>query len=197
VNKLKIVFLASTLLLIASCSNIPLTSMLKLMSLNPLETDPRQLLVAVRTPEGISVRDGDIVINFSFRTDDPSVSFDHSFDVIKNDAYELPADMTAELNNNEKITVMQLREEDAQIMAEGQQAIKAYREVHENGGAGSMNVRLVSACRNADFSWDNSALNVYLKTAADEDFFLFLEDMDVTKLDAETQDNIRSIPNCA
>lgn len=195
-TQLKAILLISTLVFVASCSNIPLTSMFKLMNFNPLETDPSQLRVAVRAPEGISVRDGDIVINFSFKTDDPSVSFNHSFDVIKNESYELSTDLTAEIEGNEKISVMQLREEDAQTMADGQQAIKAYRREHENGGAGSMNVRLVSACRNEGFSWDRSALNVYLKTEADADFFLFLEDMDVTKLDADVQKNIQALPNC-
>ncbi|WP_404398853.1 hypothetical protein [Idiomarina loihiensis] len=59
-----------------------------------------------------------------------------------------------------------------------------------------MNVRLVSACRDHNFSWNNSELDIYLKTQDDEDFFLFLEDMDVTKLDTDVQRNINAVPNC-
>ncbi|WP_322407361.1 hypothetical protein U0358_05920 [Idiomarina sp. PL1-037] len=59
-----------------------------------------------------------------------------------------------------------------------------------------MNVRLVSACRDDNFSWSNSELDIYLKTQDDEDFFLFLEGMDVTKLDTDVQRNINAVPNC-
>lgn len=195
-NKLKTILLVSTLSLLASCSNIPLTTMMKLMNLNPLKTDPEQLVVAVKTPKGVDVRDGDIVIDFSFRTDDPDVSFSHNFPVIINDNYVIPDNLKEDIEDNEKITIMQLSQQDAQTMYKGQQAVKDYRRKHENGGAGSMNVRLVSACRDNSFSWSNSELDVYLKTQDDEDFFLFLEDMDITKLEGDIQRNIHAIPDC-
>lgn len=195
-NKLKTILLVSILTLATACSNIPLTTMMKLMNLNPLETDPKQLVVAVVTPEGVNVRDGDIVIDFSFRTGDPSTSFDHNFPVVINADYAVPDSLKEDIDDNEKITVMQLAEKDALTMYEGQQAVKEYRRKHENGGAGSMDVRLVSACRDNNFSRSNSKLNVYLKTQDDEDFFLFLEDMDITKLDGDIQRNINSVPDC-
>nr|WP_275978092.1 hypothetical protein [Idiomarina rhizosphaerae] len=170
--------------------------MIKMMNLNPLETDPKQLVVAVVAPNGVNVRDGDVVIDFSFRTNDPSTSFDHHFPVIINEDYAVPDSLKENIEENEKITVLQLSKEDAQTMAEGQKMVKDYRENNEKGGAGSMNVRLISACRDENFSWGNSELNVYLKTQDDEDFFLFLEDMDVTKLDGDIQRNINAIPNC-
>ncbi|MDV6315333.1 hypothetical protein RBK99_02935 [Idiomarina sp. HP20-50] len=195
-NKLKIILLASTLILVASCTNIPLSTMIKMMKLNPLETDPQQLVVAVVAPDGVNVRDGDIVIDFSFRADEPNVSFEYHFPVIVNDDYSVPDSLKEDVQDNEKIMIMQLSKEDAQTMAKGQQTVKDYRKNNEKGGAGSMNVRLVSACRNNEFSWGNSELNVYLKTQDAENFFLFLEDMDVTKLETDVQRNINAIPKC-
>ncbi|RUO68958.1 hypothetical protein [Idiomarina ramblicola] len=166
------------------------------MNLNPLETDPKQLVVAVKTPEGVDVRDGDVVIDFSFRTDDPDVSFNHNFPVITNDDYVIPDSLKENIEDKEKVTIMQLSKQDALTMYEGQQAVKEYRRKHEEGGAGSMNVRLVSACRGDNFLSSNSELNVYLKTQDDENFFLFLEDMDITELDGDIQRNINAIPDC-
>ncbi|WP_287817781.1 hypothetical protein [Idiomarina sp.] len=194
-NKLKITLLVSILTLVTACSNIPLSTMIKMMNLNPLEADPKQLVVAVVTSEGIDVRDGDIVIDFSFRTGDPSTSFAHNFPVIINDNYTVPGSLKGDVDGNEKVTVMQLSKENAQTMSEGQQAVKEYRRKNEGGGAGSMNVRVVSACRENNFTWGNSELNVYLKTQDGEDFFLFLEDMDVTKLDTGVQRKV-AIPEC-
>ncbi|WP_317503144.1 hypothetical protein [Idiomarina sp. HP20-50] len=167
-----------------------------MMKLNPLETDPQQLVVAVVAPDGVNVRDGDIVIDFSFRADEPNVSFEYHFPVIVNDDYSVPDSLKEDVQDNEKIMIMQLSKEDAQTMAKGQQTVKDYRKNNEKGGAGSMNVRLVSACRNNEFSWGNSELNVYLKTQDAENFFLFLEDMDVTKLETDVQRNINAIPKC-
>ncbi|WP_241974318.1 hypothetical protein [Aliidiomarina minuta] len=170
--------------------------MIKMVRLNPLEMDPQQLLVAVKTPEGLNVRDGDVVIDFSFRTDDPDTSFKHQFPVIINDDYRLPDSLTKGLKENESITVMQLSEEDALTMYNAQQAIKEYRRNHD-GGAGNIDLNLVSACRDDDFSWGDSRLNLYLKTSDEEDFFLFLRNLDVTKLDDDMQSDFETLPSCA
>ncbi|MBE8167814.1 MAG: hypothetical protein HAW66_05575 [Shewanella sp.] len=78
-KRLNLVVLAGITMLIAGCSNIPLSTMYKMMTMDPLDVDPRQLVVAVRVPEGIKVRDGDIIINFSFQTKQPDVNFKHKF----------------------------------------------------------------------------------------------------------------------
>ncbi|EKE83432.1 hypothetical protein [Idiomarina xiamenensis] len=195
-KKSKLFILISALAMLVSCSNIPLTTMIRMINLNPLETNPSEFIVAVKTPQGIAVQEGDIVVDFSFRTDDPNVSFAHSFPVIVDNNYAIPDDLKEDLSDDEKITIMKLSAQDAVTMSQGQQAVKAYRKKYENKGAGSMNVRLLSACRNDDFSWQNTELDVYLKTDSDDDFFLFLENMDINELDNDIQRRVNTVPNC-
>jgi hypothetical protein len=195
-KKIKVLSLLGLLALLTACTSIPLTTMIKMVKLNPLDLDPQQLVVAVRTSQGLNVRDADVVIDFSFQTGDPDTSFDHQFPVMVNDDYAIPNSLASDRKDNESITVMQLSEEDALTMYNAQQAVKAYRRDHDDG-AGNIGVRLVSACRGSNFSWDDAKLNVYLKTEDDEDFFLFLRNVDVNKLDEEVQSDIEALPGCA
>lgn len=68
----------------------------------------------------------------------------------------VPNSLKRDLKVNESITILQLSEEDARTMYEGQQAVKDYRHNHEGGGAGNINVDLISACRDEEFSWRDS-----------------------------------------
>ncbi|MGX5915016.1 hypothetical protein ACR0ST_09820 [Aliidiomarina sp. Khilg15.8] len=195
-KKIKILSLLGVLALLTACTSIPLSTMIKMVKLNPLDLDPQQLVVAVRTSQGLNVRDGDVVLDFSFQTGDPDTSFDHQFPVMVNDEYAIPNSLESDRKENESITVMQLSEEDALTMYNAQQAVKKYRRNNDDG-AGNIGVRLVSACRDSTFSWDDAKLNVYLKTEDKEDFFLFLRNVDVTKLDEEVQSDIEALPGCA
>ena len=196
-SKIKTPVLVGVLLLLTACTTIPLGTMLKMVRLNPLDMDPQQLVVAVKTPEGLNVQDGDVVVNFTFRTGDPNTSFEHQFPVMVNADYVIPESLKRDLKANESITVLQLSEEDARTMYEGQQAVKNYRLEHENGGAGNIDIDLVSACREESFSWRDSRLNVYLKTNDEEDFFLFMRNLDVTNLSDEAEDEFEALPSCA
>lgn len=195
-KKIRIFVVLSVFILLSACTSIPLGSMIKMVKLNPLDMDPQQMVVAIRTPQGIMVRDGDVVVNFNFRADDPDLSFHHQYPVLVNDEYIIPDSLKKDLRGNESITIMQLSEEDAFAMYNSQQVVKEYRQ-NDVSGAGNINVQLISACRDNHFAWGGSKLNVYLKTHDDESFFLLFRDMDVTALDDDVQSHVNTLPDCA
>ena len=80
---------------------------------------------------------------------------------------------------------MRLSEADAQRMKSGQKTIREYRSQHEEGGAGSINVRLISACQSGGSAWKDSELDVYLKTDQSDEFLLFLDDIELSELDVK------------
>lgn len=182
-KKLNALLIAIALIVVTGCSSIPLSTMVKLMNLNPLEADPNQIVVAVKSPGEVDVRDGDVVIDFSFRTGNPDTSFSYSYPVIVDSSYVVPVTLKSELEKDEQFTVMRLSEKDAQLMKQGQEAVRKYRSTHEEGGAGSINVRLLSACQSDELTWGNSELDVYLKIDQTDEFLLFLEDIDLSELD--------------
>jgi hypothetical protein len=144
-KKWNLVILISAVMLLTACSNVPLSTVYKMIRLNPLDIDPRQLIVAVRVPEGMKVRHGDIVIDFAFKTEQPNVSFSCKSLVQVNSDYPIPEELTEDIHMNEHITILQLSEDDALAMYNGQQAVKSYRVDHEDG-AGSFGLKIESAC---------------------------------------------------
>jgi hypothetical protein len=195
-KKWNLVILISAVILLTACSNMPLSTMYKMIRLDPLDIDPRQLVVAVRVPEGMKVRHGDIVINFAFQTEQPNVSFSHKFLVQVNSDYSIPEELTKDIHNSEHITILQLSKDDALAMYNGQQVVKSYRVDHEDG-AGSFGLKIESACRDENFSLNDAKLDVYVKLKNDEEFFTFTEDLELIELNADMQGAFKKLPNCS
>ena len=172
---------------------MPLSTMYKMMSINPLDINPQQLVVAVQVPEGIKIRDGDVVIDFNFQTVQSNVSFKHKFLFKVNPDYPTPPRLNGKINGY--ITILQLTKEDTLTMFQAQKAVKKYR-INNTDGAGSFNLNIVSACLEENFSLQNSELNIYLKLKKTEEFFTFIEGMNVTELDDNIQGFFKSIPYC-
>ncbi|RLV58116.1 hypothetical protein D5018_19030 [Parashewanella curva] len=194
-KKLSLAIVVCFSTLMAGCMNIPLTTMYKIMTMNPYEIDPRQMVVAVGSPEGLSVENDDIVIDFHFTAPQEPVSFKHKFFVQVNSDYPLPEELKDELYDNRKITVLQLSENDAELMYQAQQTVKSYREKHEDG-AGTIFIRIQSVCFNKRFSIDDAELDLFLKIKENEEFFTFMEGLDATDLESNRDKNANKIRQC-
>lgn len=194
-KKLPLAIVVCFSMLMAGCMNIPLTTMYKIMTMNPYEIDPRQMVVAVNSPEGLSVENDDIVIDFHFTAPQEPVSFKHKFFVQVNSDYLLPEELKDELYDNRKITVLQLSEKDAELMYQAQQTVKSYREKHEDG-AGTIFIRIQSVCFNKGFSIDDAELDLFLKIKENEEFFTFMEGLDATDLESNRNKSANKIRRC-
>lgn len=188
--------LVGAIMLLTACSSMPLSTMFKMIRLNPLDIDPRELVVAVHVPQGMKVRDGDIVIDFKFDTGQPTNSFNHQFLVAVNADYQIPQALTEDLSPNEHITVLQLSKQDAETMYQAQQTVKAYRENNDDG-VGSFGLKLNSACRDKNFSINDSNLDLFVKLKDDEEFFVFIEDLNLADMTSGAEDILANIPNCS
>lgn len=188
--------LVGAIMLLTACSSMPLSTMFKMIRLNPLDIDPRELVVAVHVPQGMKVRDGNIVIDFKFDTGQPTNSFTHKFLVTVNADYQIPPALTEDLSPNEHITVLQLSKQDAETMYQAQQTVKAYRENNDDG-VGSFGLKLNSACRDKNFSINDSNLDLFVKLKDDEEFFVFIEDLNLADMTSGAEDILANIPNCS
>jgi hypothetical protein len=180
---------------VSGCSSIPLTTMYKMMSVNPLELEPSEIVVAVQAPTGIVVNNNDVVIKFNFKTNDPNYSFEHEYFVKVNDQYVLPDVLKQKSNVDSKILILKLNKDDALKMLHGQDIVKKYR-MNNSDGAGSFNLSVESVCKNSQFSTKNNELNVYLKLNDNDDFFTFMEDINVLELGEDKPGYFKPITFC-
>ncbi|RYV04132.1 hypothetical protein SOPP22_01655 [Shewanella sp. OPT22] len=195
-KKAVVIFLAFTSALLSGCMNIPLTTMYKMMTMNPMDIDPRHLVVAVGSPKNISVQDGDIEIKFEYKSPNKLIYIEHQFLVKVDPNYPLPTELKEEEQEKGKITVLKLSEQDAEKMYQAQQEIKAYREKHDDG-SGTFYVKINSTCIIKNYKARELELDLFLKLYADEEFFTFLEDVDVMELRNKSKLPSNKVTECA
>lgn len=180
---------------VSGCSSIPLTTMYKMMSVNPLELEPSEIVVAVQAPNGIVVSNNDVVIKFEFTTNDPNYNFEDEYFVKLNTQYVLPNELTQEINRDSKFYILQLSQDDTLKMLRGQELVKKYRMNNSDGG-GSFNLSVESVCKNSQFSVKNNELNVFLKLNENDEFFTFMEDVNVLEIGEDKSGYIKPIRSC-
>ena len=191
-TNLKGLILVAATLFISACTSIPLSTMYKMMNFSPLEFDPRELVVAVKVPHGMKVRTGDLIVDFGFKAKDVKDSFKHQFLVQVSPNYQLPPELAKEVSLGDNMTILQLSKEDALTMYNGQQAVRKYRE-NSDDGAGSFGLKIESACRDENFSINDSKLNIYVKLEKDEEFFIFTQDLELVDMSGA----LEKIPSCS
>ncbi|WP_351008998.1 hypothetical protein [Shewanella sp. S1-58-MNA-CIBAN-0166] len=180
---------------VSGCSSIPLTTMYKMMSVNPLELEPSEIVVAVQAPNGIVVSNNDVVIKFEFTTNDPNYNFEDEYFVKLNTQYVLPNELTQEINRDSKFYILQLNQDDTLKMLRGQELVKKYRMNNSDGG-GSFNLSVESVCKNSQFSVKNNELNVFIKLNENDEFFTFMEDVNVLEIGEDKSGYIKPIRSC-
>lgn len=180
---------------VSGCSSIPLTTMYKMMSVNPLELEPSEIVVAVQAPNGILVSNNDVVIKFEFTTNDPNYNFEDEYFVKLNTQYVLPNELTQEINRDSKFYILQLSQDDTLKMLRGQELVNKYRMNNSDGG-GSFNLSVESVCKNSQFSVKNNELNVFLKLNENDEFFTFMEDVNVLEIGEDKSGYIKPIRSC-
>ena len=180
---------------VSGCSSIPLTTMYKMMSVNPLELEPSEIVVAVQAPNGIVVSNNDVVIKFEFTTNDPNYNFEDEYFVKLNAKYVLPYELTQEINRDSNFYILQLSQNDTLKMLRGQELVKKYRMNNSDGG-GSFNLSVESVCKNSQFSVKNNELNVFLKLNENDEFFTFMEDVNVLEIGEDKSGYIKPIRSC-
>lgn len=178
-KKVVLVFLST---IIGACANIPLSAMVKMASLNPLEIVPKELVAVVEMPSGVNVQEGDIIVYFKFNTPDANVNFSHEFALQNNSNYPLPKSLQSDLNPTKTYRTFTLSSADAATMMQGQRIVKQFR-MTSNEGGGFFHLSLNSACRTSGFNAElDKEINIHIKLEEQEDFFTLIDGADVTDL---------------
>ncbi|MFQ6372135.1 hypothetical protein [Shewanella sp. YIC-542] len=171
-----------------SCSSMPISTMFKLYSINPLSIDAEQIAVAVVSPQYIGVKDGDVVLTIKFKSDNPNMNFNDRYyvKVSSNPIYSEELSHISKSDNH--IVFLKLSPDDVKNLNSKLKKVREYR-ANSSEGAGSMNLEILSACSiGQNNNYINESIDVYLKTSIKDDFFIFLDNIKT--------DNLRDANNC-
>lgn len=128
------------------CTSITPAGLRAALQLNPLETSPAELSVAVSVPGSVQLSDGDAVMVLGFVPDDPRLAAPVWAKVPLSVAAHAAA--PEPLSSEDRVYVLKLDADAAKEMAEAQARIKA-RKSEGIAGTGSFSIGVEGGCLKA------------------------------------------------
>jgi hypothetical protein len=186
--------LALVALLFVACTAVPISSMYSLSKIDPMQTDPEQIRVAIRVNESVNASRGSAQITMAYKAEDGSIDEEHEFDVQLTAAQTLTPKLTRGLLPGEQVTVMSLSPQDARTMRDLQQRLFKYQAA-DGDGDGSFNLRLGDLCLDKALPDGDIPLTLFLKTESDEDYIVFIK-TELHDLFSDTDSDIDALPFC-
>jgi len=129
--------------LLSACGSVTPAGLMAAARLDPLETPPAALAVAVSVPQGVRLQDGDAVLRLAFQPEDPAQAEAVGIEVplsVRADPSAPEATVSDDL-----VYVLQLNARDAARMADAQRQIIALRAA-EVAGQGSLGIEVTGGC---------------------------------------------------
>jgi hypothetical protein len=188
------VCLAQIALLFVACTSIPISSMYSLSKIDPMQTDPEQIRVAIRVNESVNATRGSAQIGITYTADDGSIDEEHEFDVQVTSAQTLTPKLTRGLKPGEQVTVMSLSPQDARTMKDLQQRLFKYKAAGGDGD-GSFTLRLGDFCLDKTLPDGDIPLTLFLKTENQEDYIVFIK-TELHDLFSDNDGDFEKLPFC-
>lgn len=193
----KIAMLLGAMVLLAplgGCLTTPVSSMVKLSRLTPLEANPAEMRFAVRSPNFLRVRNGDISVVISYDTGDTATSFVETYlpIVIEN---ALPEQgITIATQDGSRLAIARFSPDDAASMSDAQKRVKA---LQANGveGKGSFSVA-AAGCAQDQVPEGPILLTTWLRTDPEQDYFILTRNIDLRTVLQKSGQQLSNIPAC-
>ncbi|QIZ75682.1 hypothetical protein [Ferrimonas lipolytica] len=181
------------LLLLSGCTSMPITTMYKLVTLEPLELDPGQLQVAVRTDNNVVIGDNGVMMHWGYVSEDNSLTLDENYPVIVDRGTRPSSVLLDGIGNSEQLVIFSLRPEDTKSMRLFQSQVLAHQQ-QGGEGSGSFGLKFEQFCF-IETPLAPIDTDMFLQTDSDEGFFVFVEDIDLLEPDCDRCE-IKEVPLC-
>jgi len=191
----KVLLLALTSLLIG-CAGIPLTSVYKMMTANPLEFHPDAIAVAIKRPNYLQVNTGDVIMSININSENPFLMVEQQYLLAVDNKPRMPIELMEYFSGSDELTLLKLSSEDATRMKILQQQMKAHL---INGGKSDdfgFSVRVMDGCKKSKTIPKSVLLSSYLRLSIQSDFFALYEDFDIGKTDLTPLKNLNEWDMC-
>ena len=183
-NRFLLIFLATAM---AACTSVPITSIVKLSSVNMQSTLPEDIRVAFVTPKVLRIRQGDLFMGVHLRTGDGSVDVQKKLDLLI-DETPPPPSVVALKGEDDNVTILKLRPEDVTLFRGLQKTVAESRQADKKG---SLDINFGSnACAESEISGP-LYISALIKTSELNDFVLLLSKANVTELAKEAGEDAK------
>ena len=183
------------MLSIVGCAGIPLSSMYKMMTANPLEFHPDAISIAIKRSNAIQINTGDVKMNMGIHSDNPELRVSEQYFLAVDNTPQVPA-LAKGIKNNEALTILTLSPEDVIRMMSLQKRMKNYL---RNGGKTDdfgFSVIVLKGCKNTNNIPSNVFVSLFLKLDRKSDFFPLYEDFNIGQADLSPLENLEDWADC-
>jgi hypothetical protein len=182
-------------MVLSACTSVPLTTLYKLNKIDPMEADPAQIKIAIRADDRIGIREGGAKIEVKFEAEDGSLNIDETYlvEIIRNP--EMRAELFADKNPGESVTVLGLTKSDIQRMRAVQSSVAAISK-GDPEGTGSLGVFLDGVCLHSKMPEGDVLIDIFLQTSDQDGFFLLSRNLDLRKQSMQDGTDLDDWPDC-
>ena len=180
---------------IAGCVGIPLSSVYKMMTADPLEFNPGAISIAIKSSNAIKIHIGDVEMNMFINSDDSGLSVSQQYFLAVDNTPRIPL-LAEGLIDNEALTVLTLSPEDVVRMTSLQKTMKKHLLNGGNRSDFGFNVRVLGGCKNTKDIPENVFVSLFLKLDFSSDFFPLYEDFDIGQADLSPLENLANWDDC-
>ncbi|WP_298445147.1 hypothetical protein [uncultured Ferrimonas sp.] len=179
--------------LLGACSSMPISTMYKMVTLEPLEIDPQQVKFAVRTDRNAVIGEKGVVMGLSYHSEDGQVQLDEEYSVRVNHDMRPSGVLLQGQEPGEQVVIFSLSPRDAQSMRRFQQKVAKHQ---ENGveGSGGLSINLDEFCFK-QAPTEPVLADMFMQTERADGFFVFLNNVDILEPDCDNCE-IEPIPLC-
>lgn len=179
---------------LTACLTTPVSTMVKLSRITPLDANPADMRFAVRSPSNLRVRGGDISVTLAFDTGDVATSFVEVYRPIVNEDALPGQGIAIGTQDGSHLAIARFSDADARSMKAAQTRVKSLRAAGVEG-QGSFSVD-ATGCRQGQLPGGPVFLTTWLKTAPAEDYFVLTRNIDLRKVLKKAGKDISDIRVC-
>lgn len=139
--------LAGLVLLTTACVSMPLGSMWKLRNLDILNTDPKDLKIAVGTNPLVQLQDGSTSLSIAFNSDHAKHNFSYKLLATVKPNAEV-GNLKNKISSDSALTLFYLAEKEAEKLKLAQNRIRSVRDLGVEGN-GSLSIDIHTGCLSA------------------------------------------------
>ncbi len=190
----KIIWLLVVLSL-TGCAGIPLSSVYKMMTANPLEFDPEAVSIAIKRSNAIQVQTGDVEMEVFINNDNPDLKILEKYFLVIDNTSKVPL-VAESLKYNEYLTILTLSPEDVIKMKNLQHKMKTHL---TNGGESDdfgFSIRVLKGCKNIAGIPENVFVSLFLKLDLRSEYFPLYQNFNIGQADLSPLKNLENWDDC-
>ena len=161
---------AFAFLALSACASVNPVGLARLAAMDPLSADPQQISVAVRLPQALKLRTGDLVMVLKTNGVEGPGAIDETFSLAVSDAAAGDAGVIAP-ETGERLQTARVAPQDVERLRATQAKARALKAEGGAKGKGSLTVSAKGGCKMAELGDADLMMNLYMQTEANGEWF--------------------------